>query len=569
MNSVQSNSVSNDKTPRPASRVLLIGLDGATWALLDPLMNTGLLPRLSGIIKTGAKGILESTIPPVTASAWSSLYTGRTPGHHGVYDFRRRMSSDSTTRQWVTSGSIGGPKLWDIASAQGKTVGLSNLPLTFPPVPVNGYIIGGMPVPPARDDIGFPAGLVDEIIRETGEYISDVDLLRGESPDVNNSDKCFEFVKEVERELSCRVKSTSYLMDKYPSDLTACVFITPDRLSHLFWQVLVPHKDKPSLEKWETELRYKMFEVLARMDSAVGVLADKMSSDDLLIVMSDHGFGHLDEILLLNRLLSELGYLKFRPEVESRLKRKIGSFLPESVKKPLRAILGLNETNKSGEKNGKTQFDPYALIDWQNTLAYSGGSVEQGIFLNVVGREPYGKVQLGADYFKLRDKLIADLKAFKHPHDHGPVFDWVEPRENIYSGEYITSAPDIIFGIRGYSMVVSEDAQPPIVCPWTQPRAGFHRRDGVLVLKGPMIRKGATLEKVGIEDVAPTLFHCWGLKSDTEMDGKLITGAIEPSFLENNPEQRESFSGSNVKIDPCGQDASEMEDLLKGLGYIN
>ncbi len=557
-----------DKTPVPVSRVLVIGLDGATWTLLDPLIKSGDLPNLAKLVESGARGILKSTIPPVTASAWPSFYTGRTPGHHGVYDFRKRMGSESTKRKWVNQSDINGPTLWDIASAQGKTVGLINLPLTCPPVAVNGYMIGGMPVPPTRDEIGFPKGLIDEVIRETGGYVSDVDLLRGESPDVNDPEKCREFVEQVAEAVEVRGRAAEYLMEKYPKDFTYCVFVTPDRLSHLFWKILVSEPDDPPLADWELDLRDRMTDVFRRMDAVVGLLVRKMNENDLIVVMSDHGFGHLDEILKLNRLLCNLGYLKFKPEVEGGIKKKIGRMLPESIKKPLRAILGLNRKKKNNGDEEKETFDPYSLIDWPETSAYSGGSVEQGVFLNVDGREPEGTVLMGGEYHRVRDKLIEKLREYKHP-DGTPMFDWVEPRENVYSGEYLENAPDIIFQLRGYSAVVGEDAEPPLIGPWSQPRAGYHRRDGILILRGSMIERGFELDMTGIENVAPTILTCWNLAADKGMDGKLIPDAVHPKYLEKYPERRESFEESKKDIDRDDDDDSETEDLLKGLGYLN
>ncbi len=555
-------------SPTPASHVLLVGLDGATWRLLDPLMKEGRLPCLAELVSQGAKGGLESTIPPVTASAWSSLYTGRSPGRHGVYDFRRRMGTDSTHRPWVTLGSVGGPKMWDIAATRDKRAGLVNLPLTFPPVPVKGYVIGGMPVPPTRDEIGLPGGLVDEIVRETGGYISDVDLLRGESPDVTDPEKCFEFVEQVGRAVDSRGKAMQYLMEKYPVDLTACVLVAPDRLSHLFWQVLMPENDASPLKRWEQELRERMFEVLGRMDRVVGELAGRMNPDDLVVVVSDHGFGRLDGMLKLNRLLRDLGYLKFRAEAEGGLRRKIAWMLPEPVRRFLRSALGLERRRKAAGGERKP-FDPYSVIDWSGTRAYSGGSVEQGVFINVQGREPWGIVGMGGEYHKVRDELIVKLRKVLHPGDGNPLFDWVEPRENVYSGEYLGQAPDIIFQLRGHSMVVAEDIEPPMVGKWTQPRAGFHRREGILVMKGPMVKPGIELEGSRIQDVAPTILTCWGIPCDEGMDGRVLSDALDPAFLEAHPERRESFVEEKRHAEPCDDDADEMEDLLKGLGYLN
>lgn len=554
---------------KPASKVLLIGLDGASWALFEPLIGAGVLPELGKLMTTGVYGILESTIPPVTASAWSSLYTGRSPGHHGIFDFRRRMGKESTRREWVTHCSIRGPKIWEIASIKGKTVGLINLPLTYPPMQVNGYVISGMPVPPAKDEIGYPHGIISEIIRETGEYISDIDLMRGESPDVSNPSMCASFVNEVEHVLNVRLKSIEYLMSKYPTDFTACVFITPDRLSHLFWKILVPEAGQAPLERWEEELRGRMIDILKNLDSAVGRLTRRMSKDDLIVIISDHGFGPLDHILKLNRLLSELGYLKFRKEVEKSLRKKVGRTLPEFIKKPLRAVFGYGPGMQKGP-GGQREFDPYSLIDWQSTRAYSGGSVEQGVFLNVAGREPYGVVQMGGAYHRVRDELIDALRTFKHPIDGKPLFDWVEPREKIYSGEWVELAPDIIYSLRNYRAVVGEDVEPPLIGPWSQPRAGYHRREGIILLKGSMIKEGVSVNAARIQDVAPTILACWGLSLDQGMDGVVLSEAIKPTFLENCPIEIENFQSQVCESVGVGEeDSAEMEDLLKGLGYLN
>jgi predicted AlkP superfamily phosphohydrolase/phosphomutase len=563
-------SATEPSTSAPARKVLVIGLDGASWALLDPLIASGRLPQLEGLIKKGAKGVLESTIPPVTASAWSSLYTGRAPGSHGVFDFRRRMSPDSTHRDWVNHCSIRGPKLWEIAAIQGKTAGLINLPLTFPPAEINGYVVAGMPVPPARDDIGLPPGLVDEIIRETGGYVSDIDLLRGESPDVTDPEVCRRFVSEVDRALEARIRAIEYLMESHPTDLTACVLIAPDRLSHLFWKILVPAEGgQPSLEKWEEDLRERMVAVLSKMDEGIGKVTARAGREDLVVILSDHGFGPLDEILKLNRLLCEIGYLKFRPEVDGGFRKKIAKFLPEAVKRPLRSIVGLGPGMKK-DSEGRKEFDPYSLINWEATRAYSGGSVEQGVFINVAGREPHGTVLPGGEYHKTRDELISALRKVKHPSTGQPLFDWVEPRENIYSGECVELAPDVIYSLGNYRAVVGEDAQPPLISQWSQPRAGYHRRDGIIIATGPMIREGIVATGARIEDIAPTVLACWGLKAETGMDGKVLADIIKPDFLEAHPPVRESYFSAVCEAAGVGaEDSAEMEDLLKGLGYLS
>ncbi|RLE47527.1 MAG: hypothetical protein DRJ18_03130 [Candidatus Methanomethylicota archaeon] len=68
-------------------RVIVIGLDGATWKLIKPWAEEGKLQTLKRLMEEGAYGELKSTIPPITAAAWASLLTGKNPGKTGIYDF--------------------------------------------------------------------------------------------------------------------------------------------------------------------------------------------------------------------------------------------------------------------------------------------------------------------------------------------------------------------------------------------------------------------------------------------------------------------------------------------------
>jgi len=70
-------------------KLVIIGIDGGTYSIIDPLIEKGALPNLRRLIKSGVKGILKSTYPPLTAPAWVSFMTGENPGKHGFFDFRR------------------------------------------------------------------------------------------------------------------------------------------------------------------------------------------------------------------------------------------------------------------------------------------------------------------------------------------------------------------------------------------------------------------------------------------------------------------------------------------------
>ena len=127
-------------------RVLILGLDGVPWSLLDPWLAAGKLPNLARLIANGVRGDLRSTIPYVTAPAWTSCVTGVNPGKHGVFDFAMQRAGDYGITV-VNSTSLRARPLWAILSEQGRRVGMVNVPVTYPPQPVNGVMVTCMLTP--------------------------------------------------------------------------------------------------------------------------------------------------------------------------------------------------------------------------------------------------------------------------------------------------------------------------------------------------------------------------------------------------------------------------------------
>ena len=100
-------------------KVLILGLDGATWRVLRPLLEAGELPHLAALVKAGASGLLRSSIPPLTAPAWTNFQTGANAGKHGIFDFR--VFDRAARRLWlVSSRDLKLPTLWQVASAAGR-----------------------------------------------------------------------------------------------------------------------------------------------------------------------------------------------------------------------------------------------------------------------------------------------------------------------------------------------------------------------------------------------------------------------------------------------------------------
>src|SRR6476469_7966063 len=129
-----------------ADRVMILGLDGATWSVLDPMRARGFMPNLDALLKRSAHGTLRSTIPPVTTAAWTTMMTGCDPSRHGVFD-HRYYDARSGKMKVNHSGRARVPSVWTMLSDLGRSVAVLNLPGNYPPRPVRGVAVSGMDDP--------------------------------------------------------------------------------------------------------------------------------------------------------------------------------------------------------------------------------------------------------------------------------------------------------------------------------------------------------------------------------------------------------------------------------------
>jgi len=144
-------------------------LDGATFKVITPWVKEGKLPTLAKIMEKGAWGELESTIHPLSPQAWASFMTGKNPGKHGIFEFVEHKPHSYDLR-YVNGASVQGKKLWDILSDAGKRVCVINVPFTYPPNKVNGYLIAGLDAPGPHSNFCHPPELMAELTQKFGQY---------------------------------------------------------------------------------------------------------------------------------------------------------------------------------------------------------------------------------------------------------------------------------------------------------------------------------------------------------------------------------------------------------------
>src|SRR6476646_3550549 len=99
--------------------VFVLGLDGATWQVLEPLIQDGLMPNLASLRKRGSWGDLRSVFPPLSPVAWTGVITGKNSGKHGIFEFVEHAHNPLEGRV-NSSRQIQSQVLWEIIQQAGK-----------------------------------------------------------------------------------------------------------------------------------------------------------------------------------------------------------------------------------------------------------------------------------------------------------------------------------------------------------------------------------------------------------------------------------------------------------------
>src|ERR1051325_353851 len=227
-------------------KVVIIGLDGATLRVLLPWIEARLLPSLQRLMERGSWGTLESIVPAITPPAWTSFFTGRNPGKHGIFNFTASDPGQREDLRLVSTRDICCDTLWDMLGSEGKRVGVMNVPMSYPVRKVNGFMISCMYTPRSVGVSTHP----QEMAAELGAYQTS-ERLRIKVPPNHRKYKtqALAYLDEIARVTDLHSNTALRLMKSKSWDVFAVVFMTLDRMQHFFWRYLVdPHslrKPKP------------------------------------------------------------------------------------------------------------------------------------------------------------------------------------------------------------------------------------------------------------------------------------------------------------------------------------
>jgi predicted AlkP superfamily phosphohydrolase/phosphomutase len=543
-----------------SKHVLIIGVDGGTFSLIRPWAEQGYLPNLKRLLDGGVSRDLLSTFPPVTSPAWPSFMTGMNPGQHGVFDFIRPKGGNY---DMVNSTSIRQPTLWDWLSSAGRRVGVVNVPVTYPPHPVNGFMITGL-LSPRNATISYPDDLIKRYEPELGPYriAPDVQCKRGEEE---------LFIADLMNLEEVRGRYTLALLENEPWDVMAVVFGATDVGSHALWRFADethPAHDPNTPENVKNGLR----DIYAVVDAQIGRLVEATPSDTTIIVMSDHGFGPLHYTINLNLLLMEKGLMHLRRAPFTQLK----AFLFRRGISPKRIYAWLEKvglhhlaSRVSKEQRNKVvgKFLSYDDVDWERTRAFSIGHVGQ-IYINTRGMQPYGSVEPGEETDTVRQEVIDALNGLRHPVTGEPIVDRIILREEEFSGPYAMQGPDIQVVLDGYRCISFPlfATSPELFTEQIRGDSGCHRLEGIFIASGPGIRRGSTSGPAHITDVAPTVMYLLGLPIPAEMSGQPLQDILEEPHEAIYASPNPRFPDAETGLMPSEE--NEIEERLRSLGYL-
>lgn len=559
-------------------KVIVIGLDGAAWGVMQPFMDRGIMPNLKAIAEGGVRGDLTSILPPETPAAWPSFMTGKNPGKHGVFDFlvydpekKRERPVNATLRT--------GKTIWDYLSEAGKTSLVLNVPTTYPVAPINGAMISGFLTPADAKDFAHPRELVEELEQEFGPYPL---FFKTKGFVCTHSERnATMFLDELEHMDRTKFEVCEKLFDRYDPDFTMLHIWGTDRIQHELWNWMDPNHPRyePKMAarfKSRIEAYYKM------CDDYVGRLMEKAGEDGAVFVISDHGFGPTHYFIDLNSWLLREGFIQLKKSLRVRLKKLLFDlgFTPQNATRlaypflRFAALLKATPPEAALRKTSGTIDLPGMLslntdVDWSRTKAYApfGWS---GIFINSEGVRPHGSVK-PEDYDAVRDALVARFQELRNPHTGQPVGGPVNVKQDMYEGPFTPYGPDVmplplpqkhlpicLFGFQSKEPVYPNNTL-----------YGNHLMEGILAAKGSGIGQGDA-EGARLIDMAPTLLYLLGLPVPDDMDGQIIKGLVDEKELAARPVEflHKGEGDEDAAASLTDEEEEELRNRLSGLGYL-
>lgn len=528
------------------SPTIFIALDGATFKVLDPLMQQGIMPFLKEFIANGIKAPLMSTVNPLTPPAFVSMYTGRSPGHHGIFDFTRVEDSGETVFfPFNDSRNVRCETVWAIANRQNRKSAVFNFVVTSPVNPFCGIMIPGLVQWKYLKTYTFPNTFYNRL---------------KEKPWFNRKALCWDLTHErdavssgmpvdqlgwvkdhIEREEQW-FQVFKFMMEEELADLMAMVLDGVDKLQHVCWEFLDPALIPANPDARQKEILDTCHLYFRKLDQFLRSVYEKAGPDARFIITSDHGFGPTEVNFHINQLLNDLGYLHWQATA----------------------------SDVSDEEKYRS-----LKLDWKKTVAYCPRRSTNGVYIRVSTESGRPGIS-AADYENVRKKITEELLKVINPKTGKPMVVAVHKREDVFSGGAMKDAPDLTVELSDHGFVSTAFSDEGLVTPIGNV-IGTHYPEGILLARGKGVAKGRALSAKAIIDVAPLLLYSLNLPVPENMEGVLPGDVFEADYLVQHPpvkgepafEQQPEVATVDKDVDIYSQEEKDaVYEQLRALGYV-
>lgn len=445
-------------------KVFVIGIDGAPpeYVLGEWLDD---LPNIKKVLNSGAYARLNSTIPPLSAVAWASLSTGKTPSDLGLFEYVYRKNNSYTDLGVISSKNVEEKTFWQIASEYGKKSIVCLVPLTWPIKPFNGICVSGFMTPSTTRNFTYP----EEIGKEVDELFGSKFRILSEFRKPEKE----EIIERAYENTSMHFELMKHLIKNKEWDLFFGVIAESDSMNHNFLKYVdIGHREYDPSSKFRNSLK----EYYSFVDGKIGELIALLDKDTKIIILSDHGIKRMHNRVNLSDWLIKEGYLVLNEKVDERKK------------------LDMN------------------MINWEKTIAWAICAFEGQIFINLEGREPKGIVKQ-EELEKLLNEMEIKLK--KITGDRYETLDTkIFMKKRDFSGKRDDKAPDMLiyFDNLQYGCNCSLVGNKTLWSPQTaigSDDAG-HSEQGIFIIKNG-VQKG-NIEEVDILEVSPIILKELGIE---------------------------------------------------------
>jgi predicted AlkP superfamily phosphohydrolase/phosphomutase len=294
------------------------------------------------------------------------------------------------------------------------------------------------------------------------------------------------FVEQTDTLLAERSRMLDAILDDYDGGMLFFYVSTIDQSCHALWRNTDARH--PAHADADTSFAGRFIELYELMDALLGHVRERVPADATIIVLSDHGFAPFYRNVHLNTWLYRNGFLAL--------------IRPDDV----------------------GQHPLYGNVYWRGTRAYAAGI--NGLYVNLAGREGRGIVAPGKEYDALLSELERGLLALRDPENGAPVVTRVYRAREVYHGDQVDRAPDLIVGYnRGYRSsddsalgMITSEVLTPNLGKWT----GDHCMDHTLVPGVLLMSKPLAVPDPALVDVPVTILSLYGVKAPAQMKGRVL-----------------------------------------------